>query len=100
MRIEEYKKLLEDMSEEEILELVEDLRINRQTVTQARIQAVRKKSKSKNAKAAVKSLSYEEKVDLAKKLGLPIPAPPTQTTEENTQTTEENKSEETQEGAQ
>lgn len=71
MRIEEYEKLLETMTEEELLELIMDIRVNRQTITQQRVQAVKKKAASKNVKAATKDLSDEEKEQLRIALGLP-----------------------------
>ena len=85
MRIEDFKKLLEDMTEEELLDLNVDVRRNRQTITQERVAAVRKKTSTKNAKTAVKSLSYEDKVALAKALGLPIPSPPLAVKEDGNQ---------------
>lgn len=68
MRIEEYQKHLEEMSEEELLELIQDFNRNRQTVTQQRIKAVKEKSTKGNLKSALSNLTEEEKAELIAKL--------------------------------
>ena len=69
MKIEEYQKQLEDMTEEEINELILDIRRNRNTsMTTSRVAAVKKKTKEKNVKSAASSLSAEEKAELREML--------------------------------
>ena len=61
MRIEEYEKLLTTMTEEELNELIRDIRRNRTTMTESRVKAVRERTKSKNMKSIVSDMTDEEK---------------------------------------
>ncbi len=65
MNIEEYKKQLKAMTEEEIAEMIQDIRRNKTTSMSAtRIKAVKEKTKRTNVKSAVSSLSSKEKAEL------------------------------------
>lgn len=69
MKIEEFINLLTSMETEEVVELVQDLRRNReQSMSVQRVQAVKKRSTEKNAISAVKKMSDDEKAILRKKL--------------------------------
>lgn len=68
MTLEEFEKHLVDMSAEEVMELIHDLRRNReQSMSSTRIKAVKKKSKEKNLKSALSGLTAEEKQLLIEK---------------------------------
>ncbi len=64
MKIEEFQKSVSEMSEEELLELVNENRRRRLTMNESRIKEVQKKSQKKNVKSVIDSLTAEEKAEL------------------------------------
>ncbi len=69
MILEEFSKQLKGMTEEEIDELILDIRRSRNTsMSTSRVAAVKKKSKEKSVKSVASSLSDEDKAELKKML--------------------------------
>ena len=65
MKIEDFKKLLLDMSEEELYEMLKELNLNKtESMSESKVKKVRERSKKKNTTAFFKSLSTEEKQQL------------------------------------
>lgn len=61
MNLMEYKKHLTEMNDVELMELIQDIRRNReQSMNVTRIKAVRKKSEGKNLQSALKGISEED----------------------------------------
>ena len=62
MNIEDYKQHLKDMSDEEVEELIAEIRKSQATsMSVTRITATKKKTKTKNAKSAISDMTPEEK---------------------------------------
>lgn len=68
MQIADYMKSLGEMSEEEIMELIQTTRRNRQTVTQSKVKAIKKQAAKKNVKAAIANLTETEREELIRKI--------------------------------
>ncbi len=65
MQIEDFKKLLLDMSEEELYEMLKELNLNKtESMNENRVKQVRERSKKKNTTAFFQSLTTEEKKQL------------------------------------
>ena len=68
MNLEEYKDHLKDLSPEALMELIQDIRRNREnTMSVTRVKAVKKKAEGKNIKAALSALTEDEKKLLIEK---------------------------------
>lgn len=68
MKLEDIVDSLGTMSEEELIEFVQDVRRNRQTVNETKIKAVKKQTAGKNLKALIASMSIEERAEFVKSL--------------------------------
>ena len=70
MKTEDYTNLLEDMSEDEIIDLISEIRTNRQknTISETKIKESRKKTKKTSIKSVISGMTQEEKEILKKKL--------------------------------
>ena len=65
MQIEDFKKLLLDMSEEELYEMLKELNLNKtESMNENRVKKVRERSKKKNTTAFFQGLTTEEKKQL------------------------------------
>ncbi len=62
---QKFKKLLLDMSEEELYEMLKELNLNKtESMNENRVKKVRERSKKKNTTAFFKGLTTEEKKQL------------------------------------
>ena len=65
MQIEDFKKLLLDMSEEELYEMLKELNLNKtESMDESKVKKVRERSKKKNTTEFFKGLTTEEKKQL------------------------------------
>ncbi len=68
MKLEEYKTHLKEMSDVELMELIDDIRKNREnSMSVTRVKAVKKKAEGKSVKSAIGSLTQEQIAELRKK---------------------------------
>ena len=65
MQIEDFKKLLTEMSEEEVYEMLKELNLNKtESMNESRVKKVRVRAKEKNTTAFFQGLTTEEKKQL------------------------------------
>ncbi len=68
MKLEEYKTHLKEMNDVELMELIDDIRKNREnSMSVTRVKAVKKKAEGKSVKSAIGSLTPEQIAELRKK---------------------------------
>ncbi len=68
MKLEEFRTHLKELNDAELMELIHDIRRNReQSMSVTRVKAVKKKAAGKNIKAAFASLTDEQKKALIAK---------------------------------
>ncbi len=66
MKIEEFQRSLTEMSEEEIIDMILDIRKNRSkhTISEKKVKQVRAKAKATSVKETVKGLTKAEQAEL------------------------------------
>ncbi len=69
MNIEGFKKILPNMTDEELYEMLKEVSLNKtESMSESRVKKVRERAKSKNTSTFFKSLSDEEKKQLIESL--------------------------------
>ena len=69
MKIEDFKKLLTQMTEEEIYEMLKELSVNRaESMSETKVRKVRERAKKKNLAAYFETLSSEDRQQLIDRL--------------------------------
>ena len=69
MKIEDFKKILTQMSDEEVYEMLKELSVNRaESMSESKVRKVRERAKKKNAATYFETLSPEDRQQLIDRL--------------------------------
>lgn len=69
MKIEDFKKILTQMTDEELYEMLKEISANKaESMSEAKVRKVREKTKKKNTSEYIKGLSAEERQQLIDRL--------------------------------